>query len=506
MLIDNEFDRELLSNVVPEALENPKPAPRYNLVVIGAGTAGLVAAAGAAGLGARVALIERSTMGGDCLNVGCVPSKSLLASAHAAAEIRRAHTLGVRVAGEVDVDFSSVMNRMRQIRAQISPNDSVARFKHELGVDVFHGQGRFTGPQTIEVDGVELKFKRAVIATGARPRVPQIPGLDSIPWLTNETVFDLERRPEHLLVLGGGPIGCEMAQAFRRLGSRVTLVEAEDQLLGREDADAARILGHQFQEDGLEVRLSTQLKAVEAGLEGQHRATVTSNAQSESLSFDHLLIAVGRVPNVEGIGLEEAGVEFDLQQGVHVSDTLQTTCSGIYAAGDVCMSLKFTHAADMAARAVVQNALFAIGPFGHKKLSSLTIPRCTYTDPEIAHVGLSEQEANAQGIKIDTFERKLDDLDRALVDGRNQGVVKIHVEAGRDKILGATLVAPHAGEMISEISVAMAAQMGLGRLSGVIHPYPTWADAIRQSGHAYMRSRLSPRVAAVIRRYLAFRR
>jgi len=307
-------------------------------------------------------------------------------------------------------------------------------------------------------------------------------------------------------VLGGGPIGCEMAQAFRRLGSRVTLIEAEEQFLAREDPDAAQILWESFQQEGIDVRLSTRLEAVEPGPDGLHRAILASDTASDDLSFDRLLVAVGRAPNVEGLGLEEAGVEFDLQRGVHISDTFQTTRPEIYAAGDVCMSLKFTHAADMAARAVVQNALFAIGPLGKKKLSSLNIPWCTYTDPEIAHVGVSEQEANHRGLGLDTFVRKLSDVDRALADGRNQGFVKIHVESGGDRILGATVVAPHAGDMISEVSVAMAAGMGLGELSNVIHPYPTWAEAIRQTGHAYMRTRLTARVAALAKRYLAWRR
>ena len=506
MIRDNEFDRHLLEQVMPEGTPDPEVSGRYNLVVIGAGTAGLVAAAGAAGLGARVALIERNAMGGDCLNSGCVPSKSLLKSAHALAEMRRATDLGIEIDGDIRVDFAAVMNRMRRIRSQIARNDSVARFQDELGVDVFLGEGRFVGKHHIEVGDQELSFRHAVIATGARPRVPDIAGLAEVGYLTNETVFDLEVLPEHMVILGGGPIGCELAQAFCRLGSRVTLLEAEAQFLAREDQDAAQVLWQSLQQDGVDVRLSTRLEAIEKGEGALHRAKIQTKGALDELLFDQILLAVGRAPNVQDLGLETAGIRFDDARGIEISDSFQTTHPRVYAIGDVCMDFKFTHAADAAARAVVQNALFSVGHLGQKTLSSLTIPWCTYTDPEIAHVGLSEREAADQDLEVDTYRCALADVDRAITDGREEGFVKVHVKKGGDEILGATIVAPHAGDLISEISVAMAAGLGLGGVAGVIHPYPTLAMAIRETGNAYSRTRLTPALGRFLKRYFEWRR
>ena len=507
MIRDNEFDRQLLDQVMPEDAPEPRVSGRYNLVVIGAGTAGLVAAAGAAGLGARVALIERAAMGGDCLNTGCVPSKSLLKSAHAAADMRRASELGIHIDGSIRVDFAAVMNRMRRIRSQIARNDSVARFRDDLGVDVFLDEGRFIGKQLIEVGDQELSFSRAVIATGARARVPEIPGLAESGYLTNETIFDLEVLPENLIILGGGPIGCELAQAFCRLGSKVTLLEAEDQFLGREDPDAAQVLWERLREDGVDVRLSTRLEQIEPGSDSNHQAHLRAEgSETETLPFDQILIAAGRAPNVQGLGLDEAGIRFNEKQGVEINDQFQTSNARVYAIGDVAMDFKFTHAADAAARAVVQNALFSVAGVGQKTLSSLTIPWCTYTDPEIAHVGLTLQEAKQQEKEIDTYRCDLADVDRAITDGREEGFVKVHVKKGGDQILGATVVSPHAGELINEISVAMAGGLGLSALAGIIPPSPTLAMAIRETGNAYTRTRLTPTVARLFDRILEWRR
>jgi pyruvate/2-oxoglutarate dehydrogenase complex dihydrolipoamide dehydrogenase (E3) component len=501
MLLDgNPHDERLRANVHPEDWQNPEPARRYNLVVVGAGTAGLVSAAGAAGLGARVALVERGFMGGDCLNVGCVPSKTLLRSAQSVGEIRDAAELGVRVPGGTRVDFPAVMDRMRQVRARISPNDSARRFRDELGVDVFLGQGRFCSGSSLEVEGQTLRFSRAVIATGARPVVPPIEGLREVGFLTNETVFSLEELPRRLLVLGGGPIGCELSQAFRRFGSEVILVEMADQFLGREDRDAAGVLLDAFRRDGVDVRLETSLARVELR-NGEKLATLESDGKSETLAIDQILVGVGRAPNLEGLGLESAGVAFG-RVGVEVDDHLRTSNRRIYAAGDICMATKFTHAADFAARAVIQNALF----FGRKKLSALTIPWCTYTHPEIAHVGLYQRDAQERGLEIETFVRELRDVDRAIAEGEEEGFVKIHVARGSDRIVGATVVARHAGEMISEISVAMAGKLGLSKLASVIHPYPTQSEAIRQIGDAYNRTRLTPGAKSLFERFLAIRR
>lgn len=496
----DEYNRALLENVHPPDHRNPSPADRYNLVVIGAGTAGLVTAAGAAGLGAKVALVERDLLGGDCLNIGCVPSKSLLRSAHLLGEIRDAERFGVHVPGEVQVDFARVMERMRQVRSRISPADSVKRFREELGVDVFLGQGRFTGDDVVQVEDAQLRFRTAVIATGARAVVPPIEGLGEAGYLTNETVFNLTELPRRLLVLGGGPIGCELAQAFRRFGSQVTLVEMAAQFLSREDSDAAQILFDQFQHDGIDVRLETKLARVELE-HGVRMATLEQNGKSDVVAADAILVGVGRAPNIEGLGLDEVGVQTD-RTGVVVDDFLQTTNKKIFAAGDVCMATKFTHAADFAARAVIQNALF----FKSRKLSRLTIPWCTYTSPEIAHVGLYEHEAIAQGTLLDTFVREFSDVDRAIVEGDDAGFVKIHVKKGSDQIVGATIVARHAGDMISEVNVAMAGGIGLGKLANVIHPYPTQAEAIRQLGDAYNRTRLTPFVKGLFERFLAWRR
>ncbi len=492
----DEHNQELLRSAHPSDWVNPTPEGRYNLVVIGAGTAGLVAAAGAAGLGARVALIEKHLMGGDCLNVGCVPSKTLIRSARAAAEVRAANDLGVRVPEGVEVDFPAVMERVRRVRAEISRHDSVKRFT-ELGVDVFLGEGRFTGRDAVEVDGRTLHFSRAVIATGARAADPHIRGLEDIGYLTNETVFNLTERPARLAVIGAGPIGCELAQAFRRLGSEVHLIHKHGHILNREDADAAEIVQEVFIKEGVELHLNSSTKRAETG--GKEKLLhIDENGNETVIAVDEVLVGVGRAPNVEGLGLEAAGVEYD-RHGVKVDDRLRTANRRIFAAGDVCMRYKFTHAADAAARIAIRNALFR----GKKKLSALTVPWCTYTDPEIAHVGMYERDAAERGIPVDTYARSFADVDRAVADGEVNGFVKVHVKKGKDRILGATIVARHAGDMISEITLALVAEVGLGAISGAIHPYPTQAEAIRQTGDAYSRTRLSPFVKRLFSWWLA---
>jgi pyruvate/2-oxoglutarate dehydrogenase complex dihydrolipoamide dehydrogenase (E3) component len=490
----------LLANVHPPDWRQPTPAPRYNLVVIGAGTAGLVTAAGAAGLGARVALIERNLLGGDCLNVGCVPSKCVIRSSRVVGDIRAAAALGIRVGGAVEPDFGAVMERMRGIRARISHHDSAERF-NGLGVDVFLGDGRFTGPDTVEVNGTALRFKKAVIATGARAHHPMVPGLAEAGFLTNETVFELTERPRRLAVIGAGPIGCELAQAFRRLGSEVTLFHTGGHILNREDADAAGIVQRAFVDEGIHLALDAMLTRVELSADGKVLHCDTPR-RALRVVVDEILVGAGRVPNVDGLGLETVGVAYDQKAGVTINDRLQTSNPRIYAAGDICMSEKFTHAADFAARVVIQNALF----LGRKKLSALTIPWCTYTDPEIAHVGLYERPAEQRGVALDTYLRPFSEVDRALADGEEQGFVKVHVRRGTDKIVGATIVARHAGEMIGELTLAITAGTGLGRLASVIHPYPTQAEAIRQVGDMYNRTRLTPAVKRLFAAWLRWTR
>ena len=490
----------LLSNVHPPDWQNPTPAPCYNLVVIGAGTAGLVTAAGAAGLGAKVALVEKSLLGGDCLNVGCVPSKAVIRSGRAIFDAKGAGPFGVRVGKPVEIDFPAVMERMRKLRADLSPHDSAQRFAN-LGVDVFLGEARFVGPDTVEVGGQSLRFKRAVIATGARAVEPPIPGLVEAGYLTNETVFNLTQCPPRLAVIGGGPIGCELAQAFQRLGSQASLLHKSAHLLDREDMEAAALVQKAFIREGMTLRLNAKITRVERSGAGK-LIWYELQGKEDTLAVDEILAGTGRAPNIEGLNLEAAGVQYDRLKGVLVNDYLQTSNPHIYGAGDVCMAWKFTHAADFSARIVIQNALF----LGRKKASALTMPWCTYTDPEIAHVGLYERDAHERGVEVDTYVREFKEVDRAVLDGEEEGFVKFHVRKGHDEILGATIVARHAGEMISEISVAMAARIGLGKLASVIHPYPTQAEALRQCGDAYHRTRLTPTVKKWMGRWLAWQR
>jgi pyruvate/2-oxoglutarate dehydrogenase complex dihydrolipoamide dehydrogenase (E3) component len=493
-------NRALAENVHPAGWVNPEPAPRYNLVVIGAGTAGLVAAAGATGLGARVALVERHLMGGDCLNVGCVPSKALIRAARAVADVREAASFGMEAPDAVRVDFPAVMARMRELRARISKADSVWRFR-DLGVDVFLGPGRFADPDTVEVGGHRLRFRKAVIATGARAAALPIPGLAETAYLTNETVFGLTALPRRLAVIGAGPIGCELAQAFARFGADVTLVEAQPQILPLEDRDAAACVERALARDRIRLVAGASItRAERAGAEKVLHVTAAGGPQD--VRVDEILLGVGRVPNVEGLGLETVGVRYDPKAGVTVDDRLRTTNPRIFAAGDVCPGYRFTHNSDFQARIVIQNALF----LGRARASALTVPWCTYTDPEIAHVGLSEREATTRGIRVRTFVQALADVDRAILDGETEGFVKIHVRDGTDAIVGATIVARHAGEMLPELTLAMVHRIGLGKIARTIHAYPTQAEAIRKLGDAFNRTRLTPRVKGLFARWLAWTR
>lgn len=489
----DEYNQKLVNNVHPPDWTNPRPKDCYDLVVIGAGTAGLVSAKGAAGLGIglKVALVEKHLMGGDCLNVGCVPSKSVIRSSRVVADMQEADGFGVKSPDAIDVDFPAVMRRMRRVRSQISPVDSAAGAQ-KSGVDVFLGEGRFTGPDTLTVAGQTLRFKKAVIATGARAVEPSIDGISKAGYLTNETVFNLTERPNRLAVIGGGPIGCELAQAFRRLGSEVILFERSGHVLVREDADAAEIVQQHFVQEGIQLVLNSSLHRIESTPEGK-AIYFDRNGEKASIVVDEILVGAGRAPNVESLNLEAVGVEYDQRRGVRVNDYLQTSNPKIFAAGDICMNWKFTHAADAAARIVLKNALFS--PFGlfKSKLSDLVMPWVTYTDPEVAHVGLYEQDAQDKGIDVNTIKIPFHDVDRAIADGEEEGFLKILHKRGSDEILGATIVARHAGEMISEVTTAIVGGIGLGKLAGVIHPYPTQAEAIKKAADTYRRTLLSPR-------------
>jgi pyruvate/2-oxoglutarate dehydrogenase complex dihydrolipoamide dehydrogenase (E3) component len=499
MLPLDKYNETLISHVHPSNWVNPTPAEIYDLVVIGAGTAGLVVAAGVAGLGIglKIALIEKHLMGGDCLNVGCVPSKSIIRSARVIGELWNAPELGIMAPDRLEVDFPAVMERMRQIRSGISHHDSVQKFQ-QLGIDVFLGQGRFGQNNTVEVAGQTLRYKKAVIATGARAVRPNIPGIEEVGFLTNETVFSLTQRPDRLAVIGGGPIGCELAQAFRRLGCEVVLLQRDNRLLTKEDQDAAVIIQQTFIREGIRLVLGCQVERVEQTSSGK-TIYFQCNGQTESITVDEILIGAGRAPNVEGLDLEAVGVAYNLRQGVQVNDYLQTTNPKIYAAGDICMEWKFTHAADAAARIVIKNMLFSPWGLGRSKLSDLTMPWVTFTDPEIAHVGLSELIARQQQIAINTIHIPLSQVDRAITDGETAGFFKVHLKQGSDQILGATIVASHAGEMISLLTTAIKHKLGLNALSGVIYPYPTQAEGIKKAADTYRRTLLTARTKQLLK-------
>ncbi len=483
----DEHNRRLVANVRPPDWRNPAPKDRYHLVVVGAGTAGLVSAAAAAGLGATVALVERHLMGGDCLNVGCVPSKGVIRAARAWHEAAAAREVFGGPPSSGAGDFAAAMERMRRIRADISSIDGAPRYR-ELGVDVFLGNGRFVSRDALEVDGAILRFRRAIIATGARAAAPPIPGLAEAGYLTNETIFSLTELPRRLAVIGAGPIGSEMAQSFARFGSEVTVLNASAHILPREDADAAAIVQRAMAQNG--VRLLSGTKVVRVERRNAERVLHVESAEgAEQVVADEVLVAVGRAPNLEGLGLESAGVRYS-RRGVTVDDRLRTSNRRIYAVGDINGKFQFTHNSDFQARYAIQNALF----FGRKKASALVMPWCTFTSPEIAHVGMYEGDARAAGHEVETLTIPLDDNDRARLDGEDDGFLRVHLKRGTDRILGATLVAEHAGDMISEITVAMVNQVGLGGVGAAIHPYPTQAEVFRRAADTWRRGKLTPGV------------
>lgn len=494
----DEFNKKLVENAHPPDWINPKPAGRYNLVVIGAGTAGLVAAAGAAILGARVALIERHLTGGDCLNYGCVPSKALVRSARAAHAVAEAPEFGIETSA-AKIEFADVMRRVRRVRAEIAPNDSVRRFA-ALGVDVFLGHGHFTSKRSLEVEGQRMEFRKAIISTGARAAVPPIPGLAEAGYLTNETVFSLTALPRRLIVIGGGPIGCELAQALTRLGSKVSLVSDVPRLLPKEDVDVAALLEQQFRREGIELILGAKVERAEKSAVGKI-LIIDRGQPKETVVGDEILLAVGRAPNVEGLNLEAAGVKYD-DKGVTVDDHLRTSNRSIFAAGDIGSHYHFTHAAEALGRIALQNALF----FGRKRASDLVVPWCTYTDPEIAHVGWNEESARKSGTEMETFTLPFTDNDRAVVDSDTQGFARVHVRKKDGKLLGATLVSRHAGESIGELVMAIQLKMKIGELSAIIHPYPTQGEIIKRLGDASQRGRLKPWMKQALVKMFQWRR
>jgi pyruvate/2-oxoglutarate dehydrogenase complex dihydrolipoamide dehydrogenase (E3) component len=490
---DDPHDRRLLERVHPAQWSAPSPRERYHLVVLGGGTAGLVTAAGAAGLGARVALVEQHLMGGDCLVTGCVPSKALIRAADAW-HARRAHaTYGLDAARPAG-DFAAVMTRLRALRADIAVHDSAERFRN-LGVDVFLGRGRFVSPDAIEVDGRRLRFRRAVIATGSAPRVPGIPGLAECGYLTNETIFELRQQPRSLLVIGGGAVGCELAQAFARLGTVVTLVARGPRLLSRDEPDAAEIVGAAMAQDGVRVLLEAHVERVAGGV-GTHACTVRHHGGLENIAAETLLVATGREPRISDLGLQEAQVAHG-PDGLAVNDRLQTSNRRVFAAGDVALPIRFTHAADAMARLVIRNSLF----FGRARASALVIPHCTYTSPELAQVGPTRATLGTEGREFDQVEVPFSTVDRAVIEGESDGFLRLLLARGTDRILAGTIVGAHAGTLSGELSAAVTGGRRLGELGAAVRPYPTTSEAFRKAADQWQRRRLTPRARRLLARW-----
>ena len=474
-------DSVFLRRVRPAGWQNPVARDVYDLAVIGAGPAGIAAAESAARLGFTVALIERNIVGGNSLNAGSVPSKALIKTARVYAALHELEAFGAPMPITPPLDFTQAMERKRRVLTRISEHHSVEKLA-ALGIDVFFGVARFDTADTVLIAGQQLRFNKALVATGARPQPPNFPGLDAIGYRTSATMFEIDDLPKRLAVIGGGPLGCEMAQAFCRLGAQVTIVQNDPKFLPREERDAAEILSRSMARDGVEIRLNTTVVGARAA-DGVKILETTNDDVTCDIETDEVLLCIGRVPNVEDLGLAVAGIAFDQEHGVKTDDFLRTTNANVYAAGDVCMTLKFTNAAQAGGIMAVRNALCS----GQERLSRLTIPWCTYCDPEIGHVGLHVWEARQQSIPIKSFTVMMHDVDRGITDGLTTGFVKIHVAEGTDKILGATIVAPRASELINEMSVIMSAGIGMNDLANIVHTYPAESGAIVLAARAYVR-------------------
>ncbi len=477
----------------------------YNLIVIGAGSAGLVSAYIAAAVKAKVALIEKHKMGGDCLNTGCVPSKALIRSARFIAQARRATRLGLS-AVNVDFRFAELMERVQRVVKQVEPHDSVERYT-QLGVDCVQGNARITSPWTVEVEGPEgkreLSARSLIIAAGARPFVPPIPGLEEVGYLTSDDVWSLRELPERLLVLGGGPIGCELTQAFARLGARVTQVEMAPRVMAREDPEISGMVMQRFREEGIDVRVGTRATAFRIA-EGEKQLIAECDGEQLTIGFDQVLVAVGRAANTDGYGLEDIGVQLSERRTVAVDNYLQTSLPNIFACGDVAGPYQFTHTAAHTAWYASVNALF--GGLRRFKVDYSVIPWATFTDPEVARVGLNETEARERGIDYELTTYGIDDLDRAIADGSAEGLVKVLTEPGKDRILGATVVGEHAGDLIIEFILAMRHGLGLNKILGTIHIYPTWVEANKYAAGNWKRAHAPQGLLQWVGRYHRWRR
>ncbi|MFD2176829.1 FAD-dependent oxidoreductase [Veronia pacifica] len=473
-----------------------------NVIAIGAGAGGLVTTYIGAAVKAKVTIIEKHLMGGDCLNTGCVPSKALIRSGHALKEIQRANEFGIKIDGKPEVDFPEVMSRIKNVIAKIEPHDSVERYT-SLGAECLIGEAKILSPWEVEINGKVLTTKNIVIATGARPLVPGIPGLKDVNYLTSDTIWSLDALPPRLLVMGGGPIGCELAQSFARLGSEVTLVEMADQLLIREDADVAELVYKGLIEDGVNVLLGH--KATEFSHDnGQQIATLDHNGQTINIEFDAVMVALGRAANVTGFGLEELGVELTERKTVKVNEYLETTYPNIFAVGDVCGPFQLTHAAGHQGWYAAVNALF--GTFKKFKADYSVMPAATYTAPEVARVGINEKEAKAQGIDYEVALYGIDDLDRAIADGEDHGFIKVLTPKGKDKILGATIVGSHAGDLLAEFTLAMRHGLGLNKILGTVHPYPTMSEATKYTAGIWKQKNAPKRLLEWVEKYHTWQR
>jgi dihydrolipoamide dehydrogenase len=469
----------------------------FNLVVIGGGSAGLVSSYIAAAVKAKVALVEKHKMGGDCLNTGCVPSKALIRSAKIANYIKRHKEFGIKDAS-AEIDFKDVMARVHHVIAKIEPHDSVERFT-KLGVDCYTGNAKITSANTVEVNGKVLTTNNIIIATGAAPFVPKIPGLNNVDYLTSDNLWDLQEQPQNLLVLGGGPIGCELAQSFARLGSNVTQVEMMPHLMSREDEDVQKHVESSMRNDGVNVLLGHKAKRFETG-----KLIAETNGKDVEISFDKVLIALGRKPNVTDFGVEKMGIKLAGNGTIEADPFLRTNYKNIYVCGDVAGPYQFTHTASHQAWYTAVNSLFS--PFKKYRVDYSIIPWCTFTDPEVARVGQNEEDAKANNIAYEVTTYAIDDLDRAITESENKGFVKVLTKPKTDKILGVTIVGPHAGELISEFVLAMKHNLGLEKILGTIHIYPTFAEANKFAAGNWKKAHTPAWALTLLEKYHHFRR
>ena len=487
----DEHNQKLRDNVHPQNWPTKPIDGVYDMIAIGAGTAGLVSSGGAAMLGAKSALIERHMMGGDCLVTGCVPSKTLIKSAHVAHQASKAHEFGVNV-GEVKVDFTKVMERLRRVRADMAHHDGAKKLD-DMGVDVLFGNAKFTGPNTLDLDGKEIKFRRAMICAGGRPFVPDIPGLRDN-CLTSESFFELTELPEHFMVIGGGPIGCELAHSMRRLGSEVTILQRGQKIMDKDDPEAGEIIMEVFKEEGIDVRFGAELQKVEKR-DGRLHCTIKHKDHEHELVVDQIMVATGRVPNVESLNLEAAGVEYH-RRGITVDKHHRTSNKRIFAAGDICSPFQFTHAAYAQAEYATLNALM---PWPYRlNAKDRVMSWVTYTDTEVAHAGPAYSEIEKQNANLDIYELPMKDNDRAQTESEHRGFCRIHCKKGTDKIVAATIVGENAGEMIAEMSLAITKGMRLKHIQETVHAYPTRAEIIRNTATEWKFSTLTTSIKSMV--------